>query len=214
VGCAGQHASLRGHERFDPLGGAVEAARQRGHLVVALHRHAGRQVSAAQRVDAHPQPFQAAGEASDQRVGADRHGHDQQRQGEQEARQVGPAWLAVQRRDPTAVRQAQRQRQAAPRVEPVAVLAAGLRLRKPGPRRRQRRVIGREGRQVDGQAARGLLQRPLQVVQRAVRAGQHVGHDPAQAVGEAQWRGVGRAAQASHTSRPKSSRMPTSVRWI
>ena len=71
VRTVGEQQFVRLHQLFDAADRVIEALSERGHFVLALDRHARRQVALAQPFDAGLEALQPAGEAPGHRIGAD-----------------------------------------------------------------------------------------------------------------------------------------------
>lgn len=110
MGGGGEGLALCLDQRLDALGRPVEAAGERGDLVLALDLDAGGQVARAQRLHPGLQPLQPPREASGQRPGTDGDGKGEQGEGGEEAdrRRVQPLALRTHQ-DEAAVRQRQRE---------------------------------------------------------------------------------------------------------
>ena len=130
VGGGGERVALRLDEGLDALGRTVEAAGERGDLVLALDLDPGGEIARAQRLDPHLQPFKPPREPAGQRPGADGDGEREQGEGREEAdrRRVGQFPLRAHQ-DQAAVRQRQGERPApptAPAGEPLFRYRQGL----------------------------------------------------------------------------------------
>ncbi len=121
----GKYAALGLHEPLDALGGAVEAARERRHLVIALHLDPRTQVAGTELLDALVETFEPARHAPYDRIGADGY-----RDGEQNKhRKPGGAPLALgANHQPASVGKAQRNpRPPAGATYPAALSALEIR---------------------------------------------------------------------------------------
>ena len=162
VGGSGEGVALCVHQRLDTLGRAVEAARQRGDLVLALHIDPGAEIAGAQRLDPGLQPLESPREATGERPGTDGDGEREDGEGGEEAdrRHAGETPVRA-KEDEAAVRDRHGEGAATPRTPARGPLLG----------RRQRLAYARQQLALRPEHADAAVDLPTQADQRGIERG-------------------------------------------
>ena len=180
----GEQRLVRRHELLDPFRRAIEARRERGDFVTALHRDPRREIAASERLDARSEALEPARKTTHGRVSTHGNGErDHAKRGE-EADRAGRGAFARQTRDQRpAVRQIERYESTAP---PPPRASAGREWRTD---RGERRTAGVEKGRVHPPACAQTLERGLLRFTRRRRRRQRTLRDLRRDVESGRWCG-------------------------